>query len=87
MEPAKAELRTGVSFIPNLKSKLLDQVREVIRLKHYSLRTEEAYVSWITFPRGKHDGSVLRVLDLPERHSNVPESYQTFAHLGLLGGY
>ena len=26
--------------------KLLDQVREAIRLKHYSLRTEEAYVAW-----------------------------------------
>ena len=29
------------------KPKLLDQVREVLRLKHYSLRTEEAYVDWI----------------------------------------
>ena len=27
--------------------KLLDQVREIIRLKHYSIRTEEAYVNWI----------------------------------------
>ena len=27
--------------------KLLDQVRGKIRLKHYSLRTEEAYVDWI----------------------------------------
>ena len=27
--------------------KLLDQVREAIRLKHYSIRTEEAYVYWI----------------------------------------
>jgi integron integrase len=27
--------------------KLLDQVRNAIRLKHYSIRTEEAYVSWI----------------------------------------
>ena len=29
------------------KKKLLDQVRDVIRLKHYSIRTEKAYVSWI----------------------------------------
>jgi integron integrase len=29
------------------KPKLLDQVREVIRTRHYSLRTEEAYVGWI----------------------------------------
>lgn len=27
--------------------KLLDQVREKIRLKHYSIRTEDSYVSWI----------------------------------------
>ena len=27
--------------------KLLDQVREAIRLKHFSYRTEEAYVGWI----------------------------------------
>ena len=26
--------------------KLLDQLRDAIRLKHYSIRTEEAYVSW-----------------------------------------
>jgi len=29
------------------KPKLLDQVRTKIRVKHYSLRTEEAYVKWI----------------------------------------
>lgn len=29
------------------KPKLLDQVRDVIRYKHYSYRTEEAYVGWI----------------------------------------
>jgi integron integrase len=29
------------------KAKLLDQVREAIRLKHYSLRTEHAYIDWI----------------------------------------
>ncbi len=31
---------------PNSK-KLLDRVRDAIRLKHYSIRTEEAYVNWI----------------------------------------
>ncbi|MCC7210863.1 MAG: integron integrase [Candidatus Brocadia sp.] len=29
------------------KLKLLDQVRDAIRVKHYSMRTEEAYVHWI----------------------------------------
>jgi hypothetical protein len=33
---------------PSLKSvRLLDQVRERIRYRHYSIRTEEAYVYWI----------------------------------------
>src|SRR5688572_15811752 len=27
--------------------RLLDQVREVIRMRHYSMRTEQAYVQWI----------------------------------------
>ena len=31
----------------NQKPKLLDQVRDVIRTKHYSRRTEKTYVSWI----------------------------------------
>ena len=29
------------------KPKILDQVRDAIRVKHYSMRTEEAYVHWI----------------------------------------
>ena len=29
------------------KRKLLDQVRDVMRLKHYSLRTEQTYCDWI----------------------------------------
>jgi hypothetical protein len=41
--PAKAAF-----VIPNPKAKLLDQVREVLRVKHYALRTEETYVPWIT---------------------------------------
>jgi integron integrase len=39
------------SFLPmppkQSKPKLLDQVRQLMRLRHYSLRTEEAYVGWI----------------------------------------
>jgi integron integrase len=40
--PGRAEI-----IIPNPKLKLLDQVREVMRLKHYSLRTERNYCDWI----------------------------------------
>lgn len=35
------------SVIPNPKLKLLDQMREVMRLKHYSIRTERAYCDWV----------------------------------------
>ncbi len=40
--PTKAAL-----VLANPKAKLLDQVREVLRVKHYSLRTETAYVLWV----------------------------------------
>lgn len=30
-----------------MEVKLLDRVRQAIRVRHYSLRTEEAYVGWI----------------------------------------
>ena len=33
--------------VANPKAKLLDQLREVLRVKHYSLRKEEAYVQWV----------------------------------------
>lgn len=32
---------------PEKPKKLLDQVRDVLRLKHYSLRTERSYCDWI----------------------------------------
>jgi hypothetical protein len=39
---------TKAAFVlANRKAKLLDQVREVLRIKHYSLRTETAYVLWV----------------------------------------
>ena len=34
-------------FIPNPKLKLLDQVSEVMRFLHYSIRTEKTYREWI----------------------------------------
>jgi site-specific recombinase XerD len=43
---AKAS-RPPERFIPNPKLKLLDQVSEVMRFKHYSLRTERTYREWI----------------------------------------
>jgi hypothetical protein len=41
-------LRAGVVLQPAApRPKLLDQVRNAIRTRHYSYRTEEAYVVWI----------------------------------------
>ncbi|MFN5178332.1 phage integrase N-terminal SAM-like domain-containing protein, partial [Limnohabitans sp.] len=35
---------------PSLQfTRLLDQVRERVRYKHYSLKTEKAYLYWIRF--------------------------------------
>ena len=39
--------RVWARIIPNPKLKLLDQCREVMRLKHYSIRTERCYCDWI----------------------------------------
>jgi hypothetical protein len=33
--------------VPARPRKLLDHVRDVLRVNHYSIRTEEAYVGWI----------------------------------------
>ena len=39
--------KTQDLVIPNPKLKLMDQVREVLRVKHYAIRTERAYCDWI----------------------------------------
>src|ERR1035437_7340522 len=43
---AKAS-RPREGFIPNPKLKLLEQVSEVMRFKHYAIRTETTYREWI----------------------------------------
>jgi hypothetical protein len=43
---AKAS-RPREGFVPNPKLKLLDQVSEVMRFKHYAIRTETTYREWI----------------------------------------
>ena len=47
MEPAKTTFRRPDGFIPNPKLRLREQLREVMRFKQFSLRTEEAYWVWI----------------------------------------
>ncbi|OQA19254.1 MAG: Tyrosine recombinase XerD [Chloroflexi bacterium ADurb.Bin360] len=40
-------MKTGSAPPKAPEKKLLDVVRDTLRLKHYSIRTEEAYVNWI----------------------------------------
>src|SRR5215216_7853890 len=46
--------------------RLLDRVREVLRRKHYSIRTEEAYLGWIKRFILFHDKRHPQELGLPE---------------------
>ena len=77
----------------NKSMKLLDQVRYKIRLKHYSWRTEQAYINWIKrfifFHNKKHpskigkEGIELFLTDLAVRQ-NVAASTQNQAFSALL---
>jgi hypothetical protein len=69
---------------PN-KPKLLEQVRDVIRRKHFSLRTEQAYTDWIRrfilFHRKRHplemgEAEVTQFLTHLARVNNVAAATQ-----------
>lgn len=73
--------------------RLLDQVRARIRFKHYSLRTEQAYVDWIKrfihFHGNRHpselsSGDVEQFLTHLAAHLNVAASTQNQAQSALL---
>jgi site-specific recombinase XerD len=75
------------------KPKLLDQVRAAIRMRHYSVRTEEAYVSWIKrfilFHGKRHPlemgkDEITRFLSALAVHGHVSASTQNQALCALL---
>jgi hypothetical protein len=46
--PQSLQRRAGMARAPGGNTPtLLDQVQEAIRMRHYRIRTEEAYVGWI----------------------------------------
>jgi integron integrase len=47
MKPGKTSPRFRSLLLPNPKARLFDQVREVMRFHHYSLRTERTYLQWM----------------------------------------
>ena len=62
----------------NPPKKLLEQVRDAIRLKHYSYRTEETYVQWVR----------RYILFHKKRHPNemgTPEIEAFLTHLAIDG--
>ena len=85
-------IRTGI--LPG-KPKLLDQVRDVIRRKHYSFRTEQTYLDWtrrfILFhgkrhPREMAEAEMTEFLTYLAREGKVAASTQnqarkSFAHV------
>ena len=75
------------------KPKLLDQVRDVIRRKHYSIRTEQAYIDWIKrfiiyhnkrHPAEMAEEEVARFLTHLARDRDVAPSTQNQALSALL---
>jgi integron integrase len=81
------------SETPGRKPKLLDQVRDVMRRKHYSIRTERTYIDWIRrfilFHNKRHpaemaEGEVTAFLTSLARVGNVAASTQNQALSALL---
>lgn len=75
------------------KPKLLDRVCDAIRLRHYSIRTEQAYTHWIKrfilfhdkkHPREMGEQEVAQFLTHLARHGNVAASTQNQALSALL---
>ena len=78
---------------PQNKPKLLDQVRDVIRRKHFSIRTEQSYVDWIRrfilfhnkrHPREMAEAEVTEFLTHLARDGRVAASTQNQALSALL---
>jgi len=78
---------------PHNKPKLLDQVRDVIRRKHFSIRTEQSYVDWIRrfilfhnkrHPREMAEAEVTEFLTHLARDGQVAASTQNQALSALL---
>jgi hypothetical protein len=76
-----------------LPPKLLDQVRDKIRLEHYNIRTKQAYTDWIKrfilhfgkkHPREMRAAEVERFLTHLVMHGKVAASMQNQAKATLL---
>ncbi len=82
-----------VSSPPGKSKKLLEEVRDLMRLRHYSIRTERCYCDWITrfiryngkrHPREMGKAEVTEFLTHLARDGNVAASTQNQALSALL---
>jgi integron integrase len=89
----RAPAENGSPAASSPKPKLLDQVRQAIRTRHYSPRTEEAYVGWIKrfifFHNKRHpvdmgEPEIARFLSSLATESHVSSSTQNQAFNALL---
>ena len=86
---AKASLSCQALLTPNPKASLREQVREVMRFHHYSLRTEKAYWQWIrrylAFHRRRdHSGPLKGWRTQSENRSRIARAWATSSAIALL---
>ena len=85
---AKASYGRKELLTPNPKAPLREQVREVLRFHHYSLRTERAYWQWIrrylAFHRSPDHSGPQKGWRHPKT-MGAPEVAQFLAHLAVAG--
>ncbi len=71
MRAIYCEHPVDIDIMSIMESKFLEQLREVIQTRHYSIRTEQAYVQWVKrfilfhhkrHPRDMHDPEVVQFL-------------------------
>ncbi len=62
------------------EKKLLDQVREVMRLKHYSIHTERSYCDWIDLMGTATNGTSLAICRVSASVLNFLHFMPRFRH-------
>lgn len=92
-KPYGDEINRTASAAGSEKPRLLEEVRSRLRFKHYSLRTEQAYVAWIKryilfhgkrHPREMGAAEVTAFLSHLAMHENVAAATQNQALAALL---
>ena len=88
MKKPNTSLQSRTLFLPNPRTRLFEQVREVMRFHHYALRTERTYCGWIhrylVFHRNPQHGGPHQGWRHP-RELGAPHIVQFLTHLAVQG--